>query len=234
MPRPAPCWQRRTSTGWGGSITRVWNPVGSNNSSVQQVQLVSLGHPEIAGLLAARVSDVYIEFRTNDAWDAGLARPAVLIHEMVGTNAVIIASDPAHYVNDWQPGQRYGPDDTGLSVFGGTAVTIESFDLNAHTATITVKHVAKRPLISGGGVRVFGGIAVDGGGFIVTPSGKIIHVPPHSPLIKILDEVATASTAAERLSPKAQKKIHTTALRHIAKLTKKGKAISKTKAKSRG
>jgi hypothetical protein len=44
--------------------------------------------------------------------------------------------------------------------------------------------------------QVFGGISVDGGGFIII-NGKIVRVPPRSPLLKVLDVVIAIEGLAE-------------------------------------
>jgi hypothetical protein len=44
--------------------------------------------------------------------------------------------------------------------------------------------------------QVFGGVSVDGGGFIII-NGKFVRVPPRSPLIKVLDVVSAIQALAE-------------------------------------
>src|SRR2546423_1197709 len=53
-------------------LSRVWTPPHSG-SGRDTFELVSLGHPEVPGYLAAKADDsLYVEFRTNDGWDQGL------------------------------------------------------------------------------------------------------------------------------------------------------------------
>ena len=55
---------------------RVWRePITSSFSEC--VDLVPLGHPEIPGYLAAKIGGYYVEFRTQDRWDAGIPRATV-------------------------------------------------------------------------------------------------------------------------------------------------------------
>jgi hypothetical protein len=193
---------------------RVWTPAYGGGSSVEQVDLVSLGHPDVPGYLAAKVENLYVEFRTADGWDRGLPRAALLIHTLRDPNAVVIASDAANYINDWQPGQSYGPSAFELAIHGGTVVHIDSFNLPANTARITITHQA-RPVIVEGPVSVFGGVAQDGGGLIVLPSGKFVRVPPHSPVLEVLDMLAVAADT-QALSPVAQRAVQLAVARDVA------------------
>jgi hypothetical protein len=177
---------------------RVWTPGGSNSSSVNQLELVSLGHREIRGYLAAHVRGVYVEFRTKDGWDAGISRPCVLLHTMSGVNSTILASDLKNYVNDWQPGQTYGPSDLEFAVTGGVRIHIDSFDLNAKKAKITVTIRAARPIVEGPG-RLLGGVAGDGGGWVILPSGKVIKIPPRSPVLDPIQRLSVALEAEHHL-----------------------------------
>ena len=173
--------------------SRVWTPTGRNSSDTGEIDLVSLGHPEIPGYLAARVGDLYVEFRTDDRWDAGLPRPMVLIHKLIDPNAVVIASDESNYVNDWQPGQTYGASDFELLLHGGLQVRVESFNLTAKKARISVRAVASRPLVAGP-VRLLGGVANDGGGILLL-NGKVVRIPPRTPFQVLAEQMAEAITA---------------------------------------
>ncbi|WP_336601898.1 hypothetical protein [Paraburkholderia bengalensis] len=79
---------------------RIWTPRKTNSSATYDVDIVALEQPEINGFLAAKVGGVIIEFRINTGFDAGLARPAVLIHQPAEPNSVIVASDLVHFVNE--------------------------------------------------------------------------------------------------------------------------------------
>lgn len=116
---------------------RIWTQP-TTNTSVATFELVSLGHKEIAGYLAAKIGNLYIEFRTKDGWDGAIPRPAVLIHQMPGVNSVVMASDKTNYVNDWQPGQIYGPQDTEWMIKGGIRISIDSFNLTEKKAKISM------------------------------------------------------------------------------------------------
>jgi hypothetical protein len=166
---------------------RTWASAHTNSSYQDEFDLVSLGHPEIPGYLAAIVNGKFIEFRTMDGWDAGIPRPAVLIHSLSGTNAVVMASDKVNFVNDWQPGQTFGPSNVVMAVIGGTRITVVSFDLQAKKARIRVEVQAKRQ--DAEGVQIFGDIAV-GDGWILLKD-VLYRVPPKGgPLRVLLEPVA--------------------------------------------
>jgi hypothetical protein len=164
------------------------------------IDLVSLGHREIRGYLAVKVAGLYVEFRTTDGWDRALPRAAVLIHQVMpsGVSSLIIASNKAVFNNEWQPGQVYGPPASLVAFTGGTRIAIESFDLAAKKARVRVQQIAGVIHQDGPG-QVFGGVQAGGEGWILTPSGKLKRVPPHSPLIAVLDRVGEIVEMEEAL-----------------------------------
>jgi hypothetical protein len=223
--------------------SRVWTP--SHGSSFQdQVELVSLGHPEVSGTLAAKIEDLYVEFRTADGWDKAIPRPAVLIHSWQDPDAVVLASDPVNHVNDWQPGQVYGPtalhelfSRKGVKVgttfvpieaeffLGGTWVAVESFNLQAKTARITITHQARPKILSGPRlfervVPIVGGLAQEGPGWIVLPSGSMIPVPRGSPVLEVLDRLAIIATT-EALPAEARRSVERTVVEELAILVER-------------
>jgi hypothetical protein len=173
--------------------SRVWSAPGVNSSWSDEFDLVSMSDPNIPGYLAAKIGGTYVEFRTPELWDAGIPRAGVLLHEMVDPNAIVIASDKANYVNDWQPGQVYGPSDMQMAITGGTQIRIISFDLQARKARIGVRIVAQRRYVAGP-VQIFGGVAVDGGGWIFV-NGKFVPIPPRSPVLALVETIASFVTA---------------------------------------
>lgn len=175
---------------------RVWSSPTKNSSDRFQFDLVSLSHPEIPGFLAAKIGGRYIEFRMNERWDLGISRPCVLIHELHDGNSVVVASDRASWNYEWQPGQRFGPSDFVMSTRGGVRIYIESFNLAAKTARISLEVQAGRRLVAGPG-RIVGGVAEGGGGWIILPSGRRVPVPPRGPLLDILRVIADVADAEQ-------------------------------------
>jgi hypothetical protein len=177
---------------------RVWQPMGTNSSSTYEVDIVALEHPEVDGFLAAKVGGVIAEFRLADGWDAGLARPAVLLHQPANPNSYIIASNSENNVNEWQPGQIYGPSALAFAIEGGRRITVVSFNLQKKTARIRVQVKAARKFVEGPG-RIFGGVAAGGDGILILPNGKIIRIPPHSPILILAEQSAFLQSQWEAL-----------------------------------
>jgi hypothetical protein len=201
------------------SAGRVWRPGSTNSSTAEVFELVSLGHPEIPGYIAAIVAGRYIEFRTKDGWDAGIPKAAVLIHTLAGPNPVVQAYDKSKWTNYWLPGQKYGPPDFQMSVNGGVQVEVVSFDLAAKKARIHVRVAAGRRWEVGPGITV-GGVDVGGGGLLILPSGKIVRVPPRGPLIRLAKNLGIAAEAQEYLDAKERKAVTRTAYGAMAKTLK--------------
>jgi len=173
--------------------SRVWTASGGNSSWSDEIDIVSMSHPEIPGYLAAYVGGVYVEFRTQDNWDQRIPQPGVLLHRLVDPNAVILASDLKNYIDDWQPGQMYGASDIEMAIQGGIQIRIKSFDLNGKRARISLRVAASRPYVVGPG-QIFGGVASDGGGWLIL-NGKIVRIPPNSPVMSLAEEMATLISA---------------------------------------
>ena len=157
---------------------RVWSAM-QNSSDNYEVDLVALEHPEINGYLAARSGGWLAEFRMGDGFDAGLMRPAVLFHnELADPNSTIISSDAVNFNHEWQPGQVYG-NPTIFNRFGGTRVTVVSFNLPKKTARLRIQVKATRPpfieldTIFGLGI----GQLPRNGVLLVVKNGRIIPIP---------------------------------------------------------
>jgi hypothetical protein len=172
--------------------SRVWHARGGNSSGYDEFDIVSMSHPEIPGYLAAYAGGLYVEFRTDDDWDAAIPRPGVLLHHMVDPNAVVIAFDKATYTNDWQPGQMHGPSDLEMAFGGGVQIRIKSFDLQAKKARISVTVAARKPVTAGPG-QIYGGVASDGGGWLII-NGRVVRIPPWSPMYALATEMAELVT----------------------------------------
>lgn len=217
---PLLCTANQDLMGWLPAA-RVWAPP-EHQSSVTVFDLVSLGHPEIPGYLAARAGGNYIEFRTDDGWDSGLSRPCILIHALSGPNAVVIAQDRANYINEWQPGQTLGPPELEMAINGGTRISILSFDISGKKARIRVQRQLAKPIVAGPATDVFGSVAVDGGGVIIV-GGKVVKVPPRSPVISMLTRLAIASQAEETLAGRAKVAVTGAVFKDIQQMAKQAR-----------
>ena len=187
--------------------SRLWTPPHSG-SWRDTLELVSLGHPEVPGYLAAKVDDsLYVEFRTNDGWDQGLPRATVLIHELSGNTAVAMTtretgqrlSGASGWDHEWLPGETFGTKSPLLFINGGTQISVHSFDLQAKKALIGIQRQAARPVAKHGDILV--GVAGGGDGILILPNGKVVIVPPHSPVIRgMLAVTAYAVRVKERFA----------------------------------
>jgi hypothetical protein len=164
--------------------SRVWTKPRSG-SFTECVDLVPLGHPELPGYLAAQIGQYYVELRTPDRWDAGIPRSCVLIHFLNGTNATVVASDAANWVNDWQAGQTFGPSQVEMVIAGGTRIEIASIDSSNMKARICITHQVGRD--DKEGVLFVGRLAV-GDGWVLLKD-VLFRVPPKGgPLRELLDQ----------------------------------------------
>jgi hypothetical protein len=194
---PLLCAANLDRMGWLNS-SRVWSSATPQSSWSDSFDLVSMSHPEIPGFIAAHVGPYYVEFRTQELWDVAIPRAGVLIHIMSDPNAVIIASDLTNYVDDWQPGQTFGASDLQLSIIGGVQIRVVSFDLQAKKARINARIVARRPIPSVGPGQILGGVASDGGGWLIL-NGQVIPIPPRSPVMSLAEAIANYVTAETNL-----------------------------------
>jgi hypothetical protein len=162
--------------------TRVWQPK-KNSSDFYEIDIVALEHHEVDGYLAARAGGWIAEFRIPNGFDDGLMRPAVLFHnESASPNSYIIASDAVNNIHEWQPGQVYGNPKI-FSRFGGTRVTVVSFDLQKKIARLRVQVKATKPPFIGL-EEIFGlgvGQLPRDGVILVLKDGKITPIPVPGP-----------------------------------------------------
>jgi hypothetical protein len=151
-----------------------------------------------------RYRDLVIEYRVraSDGWDRGLAEPGdgaggwVVVHrsERGAPRAVYVNSVAA------RPGVvlLLGKDDPrDLFNPGPVKISVLSFDANARTVRLHLGRRAARELPSG---TTYGGVDVGGGGLVWTPGRGFTKVPPHSPLIKVLDEVVRIQALQELMA----------------------------------
>jgi hypothetical protein len=179
--------------------SRIWRPAGRNSSAFHRLEIVALEHPEVVGFLAAAVGGVIVEFRIPSGWDSGLTRPAVLIHAPANPNSYIIASDPVNHVNEWQPGQIYGPriPSPPEIEIGGTWIIVVAFDLLKKTALLEVRIKATRiPFVD---IEHRGPILGGGGYLVVLVNGKIVRIPIPNPVINVLEDGTAIYTQMERM-----------------------------------
>jgi hypothetical protein len=209
---PLMCAANQDYIGWLPA-DRVWSPIPGSNQ-VETVDIVALGHnADVKGPVCVKIDNWYIEFRTRDGFDAGLPRPCVLIHTINSTaNALLhnFSHTGDDWDNEWQPGRTFTTTDPALlPVFGGTSVEVISFNLETHTARLQIRHRTARPPLGRfqGPGRVFGGVDVDGGGWIVLPGGHIVPILPRSPVMDLVGRVAIAAQVELMLTGSAREAV---------------------------
>jgi hypothetical protein len=144
--------------------------------------------------VVARYHDLVIEYRvaSDGGWDRGLPDPGsgaggwVVVHRSDRTAPRALYVDAVAA----RPGAVLvlGKDDP-VDLFnpGPVRVSILSSDATARTVRIGLARRAARPLPSG---TTHVGVDVGGGGLVWTPGRGFVRVPPHSPLIEVLDGLA--------------------------------------------
>lgn len=156
--------------------SRVWSS--GSTSFNTTIQLRPLSRRDLPGYLAARLGDYIVEFRNKDRWDEAIPRSAVLVHRFEDNHSYLMSANNGHQ------------DLVGGSVFGDPVTRLDVVEINESDqfATIRLEHHALSVPSVGPGI-LFGGIA-EGGDGLVFVGGKIIRIPPRSPLIRVLEQAA--------------------------------------------
>jgi hypothetical protein len=103
---------------------RVWRPRATGELKPTSITLRPLARPDLPGYVAAKVGEYYVEFRTNERWDAGIGAPCVLVHTF--------GSDGHSYLMLGESGQiALSTGDRFTSSFVGSVVsTIEVINID--------------------------------------------------------------------------------------------------------
>lgn len=167
---------------------RVWNapPTGVDGTVV----LRPLVRYDLPGPLAARVGNYLVEFRVKESWDAAIPEPAVLVHRFEDNRSYIMSAIGGR--QDLVRGSVFQVGDPGVPFLPWTRVEVLGLDPGGYTATLKI---AERPAIRIPVPRVgigtiLGGVAEDGGGLIIVGE-KVVPIPPRSPALEILTQLAT-------------------------------------------
>jgi hypothetical protein len=166
-----------------------------------QVTLRPLHRRDLEGYLAARVGQLWIEFRMNELWDSATEGPVVLLHRRSASESGMPCSSLV-MTHEGVRGELGGPRDSprpdlrdGEAFRIGNELDIDSdflrisvdIDAEAREATVYVVHRVARQLEP---ALPTGGVTTDGGGMIWTPGRGWVRVPPRSPLYAILEQIA--------------------------------------------
>jgi hypothetical protein len=192
--------------------SRVWNSGSASFNTT--IQLRPLHRRDLPGFLAARLGDYFVEFRDKDRWDAAIPRSAVLIHRFEDNHSYIMSSHDGQ--QDLVAGNIFG-DDPGSNKFRifGSVTTLEVIEINdpGQFATIRLEHTVRSIPQVGPGI-LFGGVASDGGGWIFI-GGKLIPIPPRSPLVPVLEQIAVYESASAVQAPVVREDVRREALSSI-------------------
>lgn len=174
----------------------------AGDSQAHSFRLRPLHRRDLPGWLAAKVKfgyeTVYFEFRMDDGWDVQFTAPCVLMHKKANHPgdgrpcSEVIVAQPGLITGaraDLRAGEVFEFGDK-LDIFGLYGkVTVREINRETQEAWVDVYVREHRPFEPQGG-PIFGGVAVDGGGYIWVPGRGLVKVPPRSPLIRVLEQLA--------------------------------------------
>lgn len=182
-------------------------------------------HPQIASTQTGVIGCAFYTFgqeygkylirvQLASSWDDGVTfTPFITVtdHSWDPTvNAPAVHGDPAvHFIGEYF-GLDAGEEEFALLWTDTRTGIQELFNDVVNTKKIKCPHI---PELVG---EIFGGIASDGGGFIIV-GGKIIRVPPRSPVIEILNALI-ALEAASDVSEERLKQLQLDALQSAVKM----------------
>ncbi|HKG61528.1 MAG TPA: hypothetical protein VKB05_17340 [Pyrinomonadaceae bacterium] len=172
--------------------SRVWSP--RSTSFSEFITLRPLHRRDLPGYLAARLGDYIVEFRKQDRWDAAIPRSAVLVHRFEDNHSYLMPATNGQ--QDLVANNTFGdnPGNTPFDIFASvTRLTVDEIDDTNQVATIHLEHRAPQVTAVGPGI-LFGGVAAGGDGFVII-GGKIIRIPPRSPLFRVLEQIALHEAA---------------------------------------
>lgn len=179
--------------------TRVWKP--SAAAFTQQIELRPLHARGLPGLLAIELPGApggfLVEYRVPEDWDAAIPRPAVFVHRLDNGSSYRMVGSSG--LSDLVEGETF-TSGGGVSSFSSqTTVRVDEINEERHYAKVTVHHQPRHIVHDEGIVgEIFGGVAVDGGGFIWV-NGHPHPVDPWGPLKEIGMQLV-AHRSAEQIS----------------------------------
>ena len=170
------------SRGWLDE-SRVWK-----GSAVFDtvVTLRPLHHVELPGLLAAEIGPFLVELRVPEAWDLHIGEACVLVHRFEDNHSYLMpANDGSQSLT---VGDVFEAGTVAFPYADYLRVEVIAIDASNHTASIRLVKRIRIPYPQVVGT-VYGGVEVDGGGFIVI-NGHRHPIPPRGPVEEIAGHVA--------------------------------------------
>lgn len=198
--------------------------VPASAASDQTFTLRPLHARHLAGTLAIEVGGYTVEFRVRSRWDAGIPRSCLLVHRAESNVSYVMKAADGHC--DLVTGDEFS---VGLpsGLFGQhVRVHVVSIDEVGESASVRIVYApAHMPHIPELVADVFGGVSVDGGGFVVV-NGRVIKVPPRGPEKAMIEALASYLESDAR--PEAQLASLYALVRGVGELSRAVEVVSHT------
>jgi hypothetical protein len=195
--------------------SRVWDS--GSTSFNTTINLRPLHCRDLPGYLAARLGGYIVEFRNKDRWDAAIPRSAVLVHRFEDNHSYLMSANDGQ--QDLVVGSTFG-DDPAKDQFNlfASVTRLEVIEINdpGESATIRLEHRSVSVETVGPGI-LFGGVAQGGDGWMFI-GGKFVHIPPRSPLVQVLEQVAIYENMKEVASAQVRESVRRDALSSIMEI----------------
>jgi hypothetical protein len=181
--------------------------VGSADGSTTywtQIRLRPLHRLDLPGWLAAKLNIgsemIYFEFRMDDGWDVRFSAPCILLHRRSmhpqdgrPCSEIMVAQPnaPGGPRADLRAGESF---ELGhiADIYGLYAkIAVREINRETQEAWLDIYVREHRPYEGPGGIT-FGGVTADGGGFIWVPGRGLVKVPPRSPVLAVMEQLANA------------------------------------------
>jgi hypothetical protein len=196
------------------NMSRVWQAAPREFGTF--VKLRPLHRRDLPGYLCARVGPYFFEFRVDEGWDVRIPAPAVLVHEFDFNRSYLLTATNGN--DNLKKGDQFLRGDPNEPT-GQTAlvqVKVVDIDRASRVATLGVTQRPDSRPVAGPGTIIFG-VENDGGGVIVI-GGKVVKVPPHSPLYAVVEELAQLQQAGSLTNAPARDVVRRDSLRAVASL----------------
>lgn len=166
-----------------------------------------------------RLDEYYFELTMNNGWYAGFPGPSVQVRQR-DFNA---AEHSRLLLRDQVFGSpRYSMQAGDSFTVGSKAqvfkrylkVTVSEIDAPSRSATLSVEYQPPVRVPQAGAGAIFGGVTVDGGGFIII-NGRIHRVPPRGPLAQLLETLSVITVIDQIRDRKMRSRMAKSTLRQL-------------------
>jgi hypothetical protein len=199
------------SRGWL-DLSRVWKA--DDEEFGTTVELRPLHRRDLSGYLVARVGQYFFEFRMPEIWDAGIGIPVVLVHEFELGNSYILSGISGNQGLIRGDSFQIGYEDP-LTLAPFLKVNVISINVAERKATLqVVRRRDRRPRETVPG-SILVGVTNDAGGLVII-GGKIVKIPPNSPLLPMVEALAVVQESESISNGAARDLLQRDALRSIS------------------